>query len=173
MDLIFDSAPNCTIGINEYGTWSVTFSNGDAEAIDSIEMCYHLIVCLQKNREEVLSSLEDGVRRSNLPAGLVETFPVVEGLKFALQSKTGWVENAVAWLDIKDMNEVMEATLREYIEHKAFSQVTRHKAFKILKGGKRIIGVRTLVCCQHEFWRNTGFRINTHLHIATQLQSRL
>jgi hypothetical protein len=134
LKLTFDLAPQRLIGLSDNGFWTAQFNTGDIQLIDTREGCYHLLVCLQKDRDHFENLLKDNLIKNALDdAKLADTFPLTELLKMTLQTDTHWAENAAFWLQEKDIDEELETILSTFIDNKRHSQKARHHAFAILK----------------------------------------
>ena len=133
LTLTFDFAPQRIIGLSDKGFWNAQFNTGDIQLIDTREGCYHLLVCLQKDRDDFERFLKENLIKKELDAKLADTFPLTELLKMTLQTDTHWAKNAAFWLREEDIDEELETVLSTFIENKRNSQKARHHAFAILK----------------------------------------
>jgi hypothetical protein len=133
LTLTFDLAPQRIIGLSDSGFWAAQFHTGDIQLIDTREGCYHLLVCLQKNRDDFESLLKENLIKKALDTKLADTFPLTELLKMTLQTDTHWAENAAFWLQEQDIDEELVTVLSKFIDNKRHSQKARHHVFPILK----------------------------------------
>ena len=137
LTLTFDFAPQRIIGLSDNGFWIAQFNTGDIQLIDTREGCYHLLACLQKDRDDFENLLKENLIKKALDPKLADTFPLTELLKMTLQTDTHWAENAAFWLQENDIDEELETILSTFMDNKRHSQRARHHVFAILKRWKK------------------------------------
>jgi hypothetical protein len=124
------------LGLSDRGIWVRVWQRGDLQvALDysPTQHCCFLWPLLEGRPQEVLSTLERGLRDVGQPAGWVKLFPLNNLLASALESQSeGWFRDACRWLEsIPCTFRVRRALERVRLEGQ--SEFLRTSAEKMLK----------------------------------------
>ncbi len=128
-------------GLSEDGDWVAGSEDKNVRIVElsMSEPTAPLLPCLEHSRSEMETLVILGLKSLGLLETVAHTFPFDAAVHCGLESGSDyWMELSLEWLQSMPIDNTIAKILSRVVKSKGISQKNRHRAFKLLKEGRKM-----------------------------------